>query len=390
MPVTGPEAWASDAAGVGFILLASASVARTLLLPGSKVGFLLGSIDQSTDKVFRILGRMLDEPAIRHRFRSLHAPLILAAQLWIWLALYLLGFALLLWPFTHHLGSALSESGSSLLTLGIASSREASAQAIDILAAASGLIVVALQIAYLPTLYGAFNRREADVSLLAMRAGRPAWGPELIARFHLMGALPELPGFYVTWERWAADVAESHSSYPVLLRFRGADPLSSWLTGFLAVLDSAALYAAILGDAVPVQARLFLRMGFGCLQQLADTMGIPYDPDPRPDAPIQLSDEEFQVGLDRLRVYGFPMTRPDDEIWIHFRGWRVNYESIVYRLTYEIDAPPALWSGPRRTPTQLTAPRILLDRTPEDPEGTQPGSYKVKKALPRAGAGEQS
>jgi hypothetical protein len=370
--MTGPGGWASEAAGVAVILLTSVSVAKTLLLPGSRVGFLLHKIDQGTDRIFRLVGRFTSTHERRSRFRSMHAPMILAAQLWSWLGLYFLGYALLLLPQTGQLSRALKESGSSLLTLGFAATGRGTAVAIDLLAATTGLIVVALQIAYLPTLYNAFNRREADVALLAIRAGQPAWGPELLARSHLMGAVSELPALYATWERWAAEVAESHSSYPVLLRFRAANPMSSWLTGFMAVLDSAALYASIATDGSPLQARLFLRMGFGCLQQLADTVGIAYDSDPRPDAGIRLTEAEFQQGIDRLRAYDFPMDRPIEEVWIHFQGWRVNYESIAYNLAFQIDAPPALWSGPRRQPTPQIAPKKLLDRTPDDPQGAKP------------------
>lgn len=369
--MTGLGAAASFAAGIVVIVLTSGSVARTLLLPGSRLGFLLKEIDQSTDKLFRAAGRFLGSHESRHRLRSVHAPLILAIQLWSWLALYLLGYALLLWPETHTLSRALKESGSSLVTLGFAVTGRGTTIVLDLLAAATGLIVVALQIAYLPTLYNAFNRRESDVALLAVRAGKPNWGPELLARVHLMDALPELGAFYATWERWAADVAESHSSYPVLLRFRTADPLSSWLTGFLAVMDSASLYASIAPEASPLQARLFLRMGFGCLQQLAGVVGISFNPDPRPDDGIALTREEFDVGIARLQAYGFPIDRPVDEVWVHFQGWRVNYESIVYNLAYAIDAPPALWSGPRRHPVPQIAPRRILDRTPEDPEGAK-------------------
>jgi hypothetical protein len=376
--VTGPGAWATEAAGVVVIVLTSASVAKTLLLPGSRVGFLLRKIDQGTDRIFRLVGRFTSTHERRSRYRSVHAPMILAAQLWSWLGLYFLGYALLLLPQTGRLDRALKESGSSLLTLGFAATGRGTAVAIDLLAATTGLIVVALQIAYLPTLYNAFNRREADVALLAVRAGQPAWGPELLARSHLMGAVSELPALYATWERWAAEVAESHSSYPVLLRFRAANPLSSWLTGFVAVLDSAALYASIATDGSPLQARLFLRMGFGCLQQLADTIGIPYDPDPRPDAGIRLTEAEFQQGIDRLRAYDFPIDRPIEEVWIHFQGWRVNYESIAYNLAFQIDAPPALWSGPRRHPTPQIAPKKLLDRTPDDPQGAKPAKFKPK------------
>ena len=357
-------------AGGLVILLTAGSVVRTLLLPGSRVGMLQKCIDQATDAVFRLMGLLGADHAQRHRWRTIHAPLILALQLWTWLALLFTGFALLLWPYTLSLGRALEESGSSLLTLGFAWTHKGGATALDLVAGASGLIIVALQIAYLPTLYTAFNRREADVALLTVRAGAPAWGPELLARVKLMQATSQLPAYFATWEHWAAEVAESHSSYPVLLRFRTANPMTSWLTSFLAVMDAAALYCSLHDDGGPIQARLLLRMGFGCFQQLADTLGIPYDPDPRPDAGIKLTPDEFGQGIDRLRDYGFPLIRPLDEVWINFQGWRVNYESIAYAIAFHIDAPPALWSGPRRHRTPPVPPRRLLDRTPEDPEGS--------------------
>src|ERR1700736_6518712 len=101
--------------------MTSGSVARTLLLPGSRVGFLLRKIDQGTDRIFRLVGRLTTSHERRHRYRSAHAPLILAAQLWSWLMLYILGYGLLLWPETGHLGAALKESGSSIFTLGFLS-----------------------------------------------------------------------------------------------------------------------------------------------------------------------------------------------------------------------------------------------------------------------------
>ncbi|HLI57369.1 MAG TPA: hypothetical protein VKY26_10120 [Actinomycetota bacterium] len=367
------EAWGLEAAGAAMIAVATFGVIRTLLLPGSRLTPVQRLIENATDLGFRAVARMGIDGDRRHRVRSIHAPLILIIQLWSWLAAYLAGFGLVLWAVNHSVSQGFREAGSSLLTMGFAVTHGGPGTAIDLVAGATGLIVVALQIAYLPTLYTAYNRRESEVSLLAIRAGEPSWGPELIARAYLMGSLGELPALWASWERWAADVAESHSSYPVLIRFRTADPLSSWLTGFLAVLDSAALWAAIKGPEAPLQARLFLRMGFGCLQQVAKTVRIPFNPDPRPDDPIVLTEEEFGEGLARLRSYGMEIERPVDKIWVDFKGWRVNYEGIAYQLAREIDAPPALWSGPRRIPTPSIPPRRLLDRTPEDPEGLTGG-----------------
>ena len=159
--------------------------------------------------------------------------------------------------------------------------------------------MVALQIAYLPTLYAAFNRRETEVALLNARAGVPSWGPELLARTHYalgsgVSTLDTLPDLYAQWERWAADVAESHTTYLPLVRFRSPQPLSSWVTALLAVLDSAALFLALSPEAAPVvPARLCLRGGFQCFNRIARAMGFDIPDEPDPDAGISLTYQEF-------------------------------------------------------------------------------------------------
>jgi hypothetical protein len=359
-------------AGALLVLASSVSVLGTLVMPGGRAGRLIKWVDQFTNKWFVLLCRPFGNYEQRNRVLVFQAPVMLAILLGCWLIGYLVGFALLLWPFTHDLSAAFREAGSSLLTLGFASTHGGGPTAIDLLAGATGLIVVALQIAYLPTLYAAFNRRETEVTLIAVRAGLPAWGPELLARSRFTITTEELPDFYRQWERWAAEVAESHSSYPILLRFRSPQPLASWLIALLAVMDSAALYSAVSPGEVPLHARLCLAMGFRCLQQLATALGIPFDPDPRPDAGTALTREEFDEGIARLQSVGFPMERGPDEAWPHFQGWRVNYESIAYRLAYAIDVVPAAWSGPRRSGERPVAPKRVVNRTPENPEGAEP------------------
>jgi hypothetical protein len=327
------------------------------------------TIDKLTSRAFQVLVGPVRAYDRRNAILAFQAPVILAGLLGVWLVGYFLAFGLLLWPSTHGFSDALRESGSSLLTLGFASTRTGGATAVDFIAGATGLIIVALQIAYLPTLYGAYSRRETEVTLVAVRGGRPAWGPELLARSRWAITTDELPEFFRQWERWAADVSESHASYPVLVRFRSQDPLANWLVALLAVMDGAALYHAVAPSETPIQARLAIQMGFRCMRQLADTVGMPYDPDPKVDAPIRLTYEEFEQGIDRLRAVGFPMERTPEQAWPHFRGWRVNYESIVYRIAYEIDAPPALWSGPRRGGLTPTPPERPPNRRPEDPAG---------------------
>ena len=91
-----------------------------------------------------------------------------------------------------------------------------------------------------------------------------------------------------------------------------------------------------------------IRMGFTCLRDIAQATRIPFDADPDPDDPIALPEAAFDEAYDRLVAVGFATSRPADEAWAHFRGWRVNYEAVAYAVAYRLDAPPAKWTGPRR------------------------------------------
>ena len=354
------------------VLWTSSSVLETLVTPGVQVERLYRTVYLTIDQPFRWLSYLVPDYRRRYRFMVFQAPLTLVVGLFSWLLAYLAGYALLLWPSTRDAASALRESGSSLFTLGFAYSRSGGPTAVDFLASATGLIVVALQIAYLPTLYTAFNRRETEVTLMGVRGGLPSWGPELLARTRFVIATEELPLFYRQWERWLAEVAESHSSYPILLAFRSPEPMASWLISALAVMDSAALYWSVSPDSAPREARLCLAMGFRCLRQIARSIGWTYDEDPQPDAGIALTREEFDEGIARLEGVGFHMERPPDEAWRHFQGWRVNYETLAYRLAYIIDAVPAEWSGPRRSGQGPISPRKVVNRTPDNPQGVAP------------------
>jgi hypothetical protein len=238
--------------------------------------------------------------------------------------------------------------------LGYLTPRAGGQAALDSIAALAGLGTVALQIGYLPTLYAAFNRREALVTLLDSRTGVPSWGPELLARTHYglgtgVSAVGELPELFEAWEQWSADVSESHTTYVPLVWFRSPRPLSSWVTSQLAVLDAAALYLALLPDATGLlQARLCLRGGFTCLGTIARALKVPIPEEADPGTGISLSYHDFVEAIERLRGVDFPITRPIEDAWADFKGWRVNYEAAAYALAWATDAPPALWSGPRR------------------------------------------
>jgi hypothetical protein len=340
--------WVGFVVGIALLVVNGRSVLRSLVVPRPPPRSGPGSVMLWLVRwSFRAGARRLSGYLAKDRLLAWQEPTAVIALLATWLAVVLVGYALVLWPITHRaFGEDLVEAGSSMFTLGFVATR-GGARVVDFVAAATGLVIVALVIAYLPALYSAFSRREALVTMLESRAGAPAWGPEILVRHQLVGINDGLPGLYAAWEQWAADVAETHTTYPSLIQFRSPHAEYSWVIGLLAVLDSAALCLALSPSLPRSQARLCLRMGFSALRDVARVSGILFDPDPDPDSPIALTEAEFMTAVEYLRRSGFPIERDPGEAWPQFRGWRVNYESIAYALADLVVAPPALWSGPR-------------------------------------------
>ena len=368
-----PVAARDVAAVVGALLVLTAviSVVGTLIVPRSVASRLTRWVGALVDGVFRLITRPIASYKQRDRILAAEAATFLIAQLTAWLLMSFIGYTLLVWPFTSAgITSAVTLAGPAVF--GPNDALGAAERIIADLAAGTALIIVTLQIAYLPTLYSAFNRREDEVSLLNARAGVPSWGPELLARTHYAlgsgtSTIDTLPDLYAQWERWAADVAESHTTYLPLVRFRSPRPLSSWVTGLLAVLDSAALILTLSPDSAPVvPARLCLRSGFLCFRQIARAMGIDVPEEPDPNGQITLTYQEFLDAVERMRQVDFPIERKPDEAWPEFVGWRLNYEQAAYAVAFAVDAVPALWSGPRRRDDHAISPfRPPLGRPPK-------------------------
>jgi hypothetical protein len=355
-------------AGVLLVITAGRSVIGTVIVPRPVGTFLTRWVDFLVTGGYRIVTDLIVSHRRRDQVLAGQAATILLMQLVTWLAIFFVGFSLLLWPFSPGgITTAFANTGPAMFEIGSAREQGAAVRTILDIASLTSLITITLQIAYLPTLYSAFNRRETEVALLNARAGIPSWGPELLARtYYALGSgvstTDTLPGLYEQWERWAADVAESHTTYLPLVRFRSPRLMSSWVTALLAVLDSAALYLALSPAAAPtVPARLCLRSGFICLGEVARAMRLNVPPQPDPAAGISLSYEDFLKGVANMQKVQFPIERDPADAWPDFVGWRVNYEQPAYAIAYALDVVPALWSGPRR----LARPQIPPGRPPQ-------------------------
>jgi hypothetical protein len=356
-------AWLGFVVGLFVVMGTLSSVVGTLVVPRGIVSRISRTVDRALDVGLLQLTRRVRSFERRDRILAWQSPLSLLIRLAVWLGLLVAGFALLLLPsLDARMGLAFSYAGSSMFTLGYAAPVGTGSTTLEYLAAFTGLVVIGLQVGYLPTLYAAFNRRETEVSLLGSRAGVPAWGPEILARTRWGiddgDMRPVLEELFTTWERWAAEVAESHTTYLTLARLRSPRPMSHWLISLIAVMDAAALHLALAPSREPkLAARLSLRMGFVALGQIAKTMRLAVPDEPDPDGPVSVSFDQFRAATAMLRELGYPIERTDEQAWPHFRGWRANYDTAAQLLARQLDAPPALWTGPRRWPSTPIPPR---------------------------------
>jgi hypothetical protein len=325
-----------------------ASALRTFVLPRS-------APDRITRVVFVAVRRVLNlwlRPARTYRQRDAalawYAPLGLLALVPTWYMILLVGYTLMFWS----LGAqswyiAVRDAGSSLLTLGFEAVPGWGATLLAFSGAVIGLVLVALLISYLPTIYSAFSRREAAVTLLEVRAGDPPSAETMLLRYHRIHGLDRLSEEWERWEAWFADVQESHTSLAVLVFFRSPQPEHSWVTAAGAVLDAAALTLAVVDRPNDPQAALCLRSGYLALRGIADYFAIPYHSAPGADDPISVHRSEFDAVVANLEKEGLPLKQDREQAWRDFSGWRVNYDTVLVGLAGLVQAPPAPWSSDR-------------------------------------------
>ena len=365
-----PEIARAVAAVVGglLVLAAATSVVGTLIVPRPVGSWLTRFVDKAVNGMFRIATAPVKSYRRRDRIFAAEAAVLLLAQLGAWLIVFYLGYALLFWPFVPDITDALMTAGPGLWGIGgIGSAEVTGAGPRDHPGPVRAQRDHHDHACRSPTCLRCTARsagRETEIALLTARAGVPSWGPELLARTRYalgsgLSTIDTLPDLYERWEAWAADVAESHTTYLPLVRFRSPKPRNSWVISLLAVLDSAALYLALAPGSVPeVQARLCLRSGLICLGEVARAMGLDVPPADAPDmtAGLALTYDEFLEAVQRLKEVDFPIEREPEEAWTEFVGWRVNYEKAAYAIAFAVHAVRAPWSGPRRHPDPVIYP----------------------------------
>jgi hypothetical protein len=334
--------------GLALLFAVIDAAVRTLVLPRGSVVALTRVIWLTTRRVFDLIAGRCKTYESRDRVMALYAPLTLLLVPVVWLAMILGGFMMMF----HAVGvsswrTAFVESGSSLLTLGFVHPRDLPTTALAFLDAAFGLGVLALFVAYLPSIYNAFSRREVLVAMLSARAGTPPSAIEFLIRTTRIDELQRLDEVWERFQEWFAEIEETHTSQASLVFLRSPRNDRSWVTGSGVVMDAAALANSTIDIPWSPQAALCVRAGYSALRAVADFFGIPYDPDPRQADQTSIAREEFDDACRQLAAAGVPLKSDLDQAWIDFNGWRVNYDSVLIYLAALTIAPYAMWSSDR-------------------------------------------
>ncbi len=335
--------------GLVAVILTIASAISTFVLPRSDRSFL-------SRVVFRTLRRLFD--ALLHfsttyeqsdAIMAYYAPTGLMLLLPAWYVLICLGYAAIYWSLGFGNAAASFElSGSSLFTLGFDAPHSAGIAALAFSEGMLGLIMVALLIAYLPTMYSAFSRREQVVNMLAVRAGMPPSAVEMLQRFARIHGLDKLSDYWRVWEAWFADLEETHTTLAALIFFRSPQAEISWITASGAVLDAASLTRALLDIPAEPSADLCIRAGYLALRRIADRFDLPNPHDAHfPADPISIHRSEFDLVVAELEGAGLPLKPDRERAWVDFAGWRVNYDRSLVEICGLVMAPFALWSSDR-------------------------------------------
>ena len=207
----------------------------------------------------------------RETLLGIYGPLSLLMLLVFWAVTVIFGFALLHWsigsriaqiPSDRNFFTDLYYSGTTFFTLGLGDIAPfgAAARAVTVMEASIGFGMLALVIGYLPVLYQAFSRREVNISMLDARAGTPPTAVELLRRHQEANSMASLDEWLRDWEMWAADLMESHLSYPVLCFFRSQHDNQSWLAALSTVLDTCSLVMVGIDGLPKWQAQLTFKM----------------------------------------------------------------------------------------------------------------------------------
>jgi hypothetical protein len=351
------------ALGLILVIITLTSAISTFVLPRAARSQLNRVVFGLLRRIINFIMHFANTYRQRDTIMAYYAPLGLMLLVPTWYVLISLGYTAMYWALgMGNISAVFRLSGYSVLTLGFELPETLFLTMLIFSEVMIGLILVALLIAYLPTIYAAFSRREQVVTMLEVRAGSPPSAVEMLLRFHRNQGLEKLADYWKTWEAWFADVEESHTTLPALVFFRSPRPENSWVTAAGTVLDAASIMLSAIEIPYEVSAALCIRAGFLAFRRIANYFDIPNPQEPHyPATPICIDRQEFDEVISRLAAAGLPIKADREQAWKDFAGWRVNYDRALILLCGLVMAPRAPWSSDRAPKFKLT-PLMLLKK----------------------------
>ncbi|MBX5448900.1 potassium channel family protein [Thermogemmatispora sp.] len=310
--------------------------------------------------LWRHPAHLIRNGARREYFLSLYGPLSLLFLLVVWAGGLVSGFALLQWSLGMAvrapegdvtLGTLFYLSGTTFFTLGLGDvvPQTGPARLVTVVEAGTGFGFLALVLSYLPVIYQAFSRREASIAQLDAHAGSPPSALELLRRHGRGEQFPELVRLLREWERWAAELLESHLSYPVLIYYRSQHERQSWLAALTTLLDACALIIAYLDD-LPAQTAWFT---FAIARHAAVDLAQIFDVKPRPSAEERLAGDERARLLATLEELGLAVSPERERRLAELRRL---YEPYVQSLARHLEMPLPAWAPAKVIDDWQTSP----------------------------------
>ena len=226
----------------------------------------------TTWQIWRKMAVRITSARTRESFLSVFGPLSLLGLLCIWVFGLILGFALVHWSLGTMVHNTSNEvmtfptyiywSGGTFFTLGYGDITPAThlGRLLAVGEAGMGFGFLALIIGYLPVIYQTFSRREALIALLDARAGSPPSAAQFLVRLGRAHDVDAIDSFLAEWERWSAELLESHLSFPVLSYYRSQHDNQSWLSALTAILDTCAVFISTIKGCNQFQSELTFAM----------------------------------------------------------------------------------------------------------------------------------
>ena len=316
---------------------------------------LTGAFYRYTGTPWLAIARRIQSAKRREGFLGVFGPLSVLMLFGVWAGGLILSFGMVQWAAgwmmgdtgtVHSFRTQLYLSGTSFFTLGLGDviPHTPFARFVTVAEAGMGFAFLAVIISYLPVLYGSFSRREANISLLDARAGSPPTAAELLRRHVRQQNLEALNDYLRAWESWAAELMESHLSYPVLCYFRSQHNNQSWVSALATILDACALLMAHTEGALRWQAEMTFAICRHALVDLAQAMAIP---------PRLVSHDRFDASVlaemrEILGACGAPLckARTAEETLEQLRAM---YEPYLFGFSERLLMPLPLWSPSKVT-----------------------------------------